>query len=269
MIQFHSRHIDAFQKMHQRHTLPHATLFAGVSGVGKKTCVYEIASFLRTDDVHHSPDVIELDAPSLDEVRALNQTVAKSSFSGGVRVVILDNVQRMNVASKNAFLKTLEEPRSNTIFFLLSPTAESVLPTIRSRCMCFYFTCVNDDTIRELYDTSSIEDLYKVWSGRPAYAQRLLNDEKERDASRQMIDDAGAFLEGAVADRMKLVDVYSEDSKDIERFVEVVLDVARSIPAQYALVRSLCDVLSRASSGNANVVWMVRNEVVARYGDDS
>ena len=53
---------------------------------------------------------------------------------GDVKVVILDGADKMNSASANAMLKTLEEPPDSVLFFLLAESAGRVIPTIRSRC---------------------------------------------------------------------------------------------------------------------------------------
>jgi len=53
------------------------------------------------------------------------------------KVAIVDEVDRMNKAAANAFLKTLEEPPKNTIIFLLTTRPYDLLATTRSRCLQF------------------------------------------------------------------------------------------------------------------------------------
>lgn len=50
------------------------------------------------------------------------------------RFILIDGADRMTPQAANAFLKTLEEPPKLTQFFLVAESAESLLPTIRSRC---------------------------------------------------------------------------------------------------------------------------------------
>ena len=45
----------------------------------------------------------------------------------------------MNVNAANALLKTLEEPPQNSIIFLISDRADTLLPTIKSRCQIWKF----------------------------------------------------------------------------------------------------------------------------------
>ena len=72
-----------------------------------------------------------------NSMRKLVVDMAKSSNQGGRKVGILLDADRMNPASANAFLKTLEEPPEGTTLFLLSTRPYDLLDTIRSRCLKF------------------------------------------------------------------------------------------------------------------------------------
>ena len=72
-----------------------------------------------------------------NSMRKLIVDIAKSSNQGGCKVGILLDADRMNPASANAFLKTLEEPPIGTTLFLLSTRPYDILDTIRSRCLNF------------------------------------------------------------------------------------------------------------------------------------
>ena len=76
-----------------------------------------------------------------NSMRKLIVDIAKSSNQGGYKVGILLDADRMNPASANAFLKTLEEPPNGTTLFLLSTRPYDILSTIRSRCMNFRIPC--------------------------------------------------------------------------------------------------------------------------------
>jgi DNA polymerase-3 subunit delta' len=58
---------------------------------------------------------------------------------------VLVGVDRLNEASANVFLKTLEEPPERTLFLLLTDAPQQLLPTIVSRCQR-----IDLDTAREL-----------------------------------------------------------------------------------------------------------------------
>lgn len=49
------------------------------------------------------------------------------------RFVVIESAESLNLAAANALLKTLEEPPLGSYFFLLTPNASALLPTVRSR----------------------------------------------------------------------------------------------------------------------------------------
>lgn len=58
------------------------------------------------------------------------------------RVFILDGAHTMRRNDADLFLKILEEPPLSATLILLAPAPDSVLPTIRSRCLQFHFAPV-------------------------------------------------------------------------------------------------------------------------------
>ncbi len=72
---------------------------------------------------------------SAEQIREkLIHEVTQTSLAGGWKVGVLVGADRLNEASANAFLKTLEEPPEKTLFLLLSDAPQQLLPTIVSRC---------------------------------------------------------------------------------------------------------------------------------------
>ena len=72
---------------------------------------------------------------SAEQIREkLIHEVTQTSLAGGWKVGVLVGADRLNDASANAFLKTLEEPPEKTLFLLLSDAPQQLLPTIVSRC---------------------------------------------------------------------------------------------------------------------------------------
>ncbi len=70
----------------------------------------------------------------IDEVRLAVAFAQTTSARGRCKVVLLHPVERMNAASANALLKTLEEPAGSARLVLSTSAAELLLPTLRSRC---------------------------------------------------------------------------------------------------------------------------------------
>lgn len=103
---------------------------------------------------------------SADQIREkLIAAVTQTSFGGGWKAGVLVGADRLNDASANAFLKTLEEPPEKTLFLLLSDSPQQLLPTIISRCQR-----IDLDDVRELgepWRSRVVETLSSPLYGKP------------------------------------------------------------------------------------------------------
>jgi DNA polymerase III subunit delta' len=75
------------------------------------------------------------------QLRAV-QRAAYFKPQGRRRVFILDGADTMRWNDADLFLKILEEPPDSATLILLAPTPDSLLQTIRSRCLQFHFAPV-------------------------------------------------------------------------------------------------------------------------------
>ena len=72
---------------------------------------------------------------TVDDIRdKIIEKIGMTSQGGGWKVGVLVDADRMQAASANAFLKTLEEPPAKTLFLLLAGSMQGMLPTVISRC---------------------------------------------------------------------------------------------------------------------------------------
>ncbi len=83
------------------------------------------------------------------QLRAV-QRAAYFKPQGRRRIFILDGADTMRWTDADLFLKILEEPPESATLILLAPNPDSLLPTIRSRCLQFHFGPVPADAIESL-----------------------------------------------------------------------------------------------------------------------
>jgi len=90
------------------------------------------------------PDPVRLRNPvarpmiRVGQLRAV-QRAAYFKPQGRRRVFILDGADTMRWTDADVFLKILEEPPESATLILLAPSPDSLLQTIRSRCLQFHF----------------------------------------------------------------------------------------------------------------------------------
>ncbi|MCI1983661.1 MAG: DNA polymerase III subunit delta' [Bifidobacteriaceae bacterium] len=70
---------------------------------------------------------------SIDQVRGLIEDSEQMPATAPWRIMIIEDVDRMTERTTNVLLKEIEEPAEHTIWILCAPSAQDVLPTIRSR----------------------------------------------------------------------------------------------------------------------------------------
>ncbi len=69
----------------------------------------------------------------IDQVREIITTSEQLPATAPWRIIIIEDVDRMLERTTNVLLKEIEEPAEHCIWLLCAPSAQDVLPTIRSR----------------------------------------------------------------------------------------------------------------------------------------
>lgn len=179
------RAIDAIAAAYRADRLPHAMIFAGPVGVGKRTTALALAGlFLCEKPADLSPcgkcqSCIAFDAGSHpdyhrvyknlirsikgdDELKPVDLSIdvlreelikkaAMKSIVGVGKVFVVEQADLMNVYGQNSILKTLEEPYGRALVILLTDNPDGLLPTVRSRCRTFRFSPLDVEAVqREL-----------------------------------------------------------------------------------------------------------------------
>ena len=161
-------YFNLFVKLFQKNKLPNTSLLSGLKGSGKATFAYHFANYLlsykeqkkySTNNFAINPNnksykllcnythsnFFLLESNSLDEnikiekVRDVLRFLNKSTYYLNIKIVLIDNAEYLNINSSNALLKVLEEPNSNTFFFVIHNSSHKILDTIKSRCIEFKF----------------------------------------------------------------------------------------------------------------------------------
>lgn len=105
----------------------------------------------------------------IDEVRDLVTTAEQMPRSGPWRIIIIEDVDRMLERTTNVLLKEIEEPSPHTIWLLCAPSAQDVLPTIRSRTRIVNLGVPSDAQVaRYLEDRHDVEHSLAVRAARLA-----------------------------------------------------------------------------------------------------
>ena len=185
MIVGQERAVEQFATAWASRKLHHAWLLGGPKGVGKASFALAAArrvlaeaagpSFdlpgIETGDDHPIVKLVEARSHpdfrwlerllnektgnlnrniKVDQIRELGEFLSLSAALSPWRAVVIDTVDDLETEGANALLKMLEEPPSNTLFFLVSNAPGRLLPTIRSRCRRLDFQKLDDDVMTSI-----------------------------------------------------------------------------------------------------------------------
>jgi DNA polymerase III subunit delta' len=97
-------------------------------------------------------------------MRSFLRQISQTPNRGTRKLAVVYDADRMNIATANAFLKTLEEPPADTTLLLLSTRPYDLLDTIRSRCFHFRIDAQTAESRDERWQAWLAS--YSVWLGR-------------------------------------------------------------------------------------------------------
>ena len=163
--------IGYIQDAVQQNKVSHAYILNGQRGSGKKMLAKlfattlqcetgksepcnECRSCIQANNGNH-PDIITVkhEKPgsiSVDDIRSqVNGDIMIKPYSSPYKIYIIPEADLLTVQAQNALLKTIEEPPEYAIIFLLTENADSLLPTIRSRCVMLKLRNIKDKLVKK------------------------------------------------------------------------------------------------------------------------
>ena len=259
----------------------HAYLFTGPAGVGRRTLALRFAQALncptpltpgqpcgacRTCEQiermqHTDLSVVQAEGPGgtlkVEQVRDLQHTLSLLPYQAPYRVALLLRFQEANANAQNALLKTLEEPPEHVVLLLTADSAESLLPTVASRCEVLRLRSLAVAELERLLcdeqhlPAEEARLLAHLASGRPGYALRLHRHPEVLQQRREVLDEMIDLLGANRRQRFAYVERVYRDKGQLRFALETWLSFWR-------------DLLLAASGASRAPVNLDRQEQIAR-----
>ena len=200
MIIGHQKQWQFLRKSLELGKLSHAYLFSGETQLGKKNLALEFAKLINGEnfDFGH-PDLILIEPYEgreiqIIQIRELIQKLSLKPYSAFLKVAMIDQAHLMNSEAQNCFLKTLEEPKGNTILILITEAPETLFPTIRSRCEIIKFYPVKISEIENYLESQGISKekskaIARLSLGRPGLAIDFLTNPQKLENQKKIIEE--------------------------------------------------------------------------------
>ncbi len=170
-----------FAKAVLSNTLPHALLFVGALGSGKKTLAKELAAALNCEnkqsnlhplpchlcntcrridnelftDIHYVKREDGKMSLGVDVIEKMRNDIILSATESEFKIYIIEEAELLTPQAQNAMLTILEEPPAGVIIILLAKEADKILTTIKSRVQTIRMERFRkDEILRYLLDKS-------------------------------------------------------------------------------------------------------------------
>jgi DNA polymerase-3 subunit delta' len=226
--------------------LPHALLFAGLDGVGKRRTALALARILNCESASsgdscdrclscrktasgNHPDLLVVEREGqfirIDRIRDIQRRLRFRPLEGRNRVILIHEAETMRTEAANALLKILEEPPPDNLFILTAPDSTALLPTIASRCLCLRFQPLARPAIAAhltAVHTVSPEraDLVAALAGGSLCRALALLDQEELDRRRQFLETMARIRDVAPTEVLAAAERWSGDKGDLSEDLE-------------------------------------------------
>ena len=173
---------------------------------------------------------------SIEQIRDIQEKLNQKAFLNLKKIAIIEEAEALSEAGSNSLLKTLEEPKSDTIIILLSAKQDSLLSTIKSRCQIFKMKPVAREKIYDyLISKGSLRDLAKEISSFSLGNLKSAKDSFQNAEALQKRDETVKkfikILEGRLYEKMQIIDelVLGSDKSAIIQCIDVWQTVLRDL----------------------------------------
>lgn len=264
----HREQRSLFQRSIQHGRLSHAYMLVGPAGIGKMQFARLLAMsvFCRAHELHELqvcgecracrgflanswPDYSEIGLPDGKQIIPISAIVGDDDNRGrsGLcyelsrgpqaserRVAVINDAGQMSTEGANALLKTLEEPPADSLILLICDNADTLLPTIRSRCQAIRFFPLPDADIKDIL-----------------LSEELV--ESEADAAA-----VAGLSEGSLQTAMQLLNPELRKLKAAVARGIVQLEQMQPLQLSSTIVSSLEEISSSTAEQRQNAQWLLR-----------
>lgn len=231
--------------------IAHAYLFIGPANLGKFKLAVEFAKIIQRPGEEGAvseqardcgikiengtdPDVLIVDPLkggeedssegkniSIEEIRNLEHQLSLFPYKSKYKIAIVNQAHKFTPEAVNAFLKTLEEPRGNSVIILIAENRHLLPATLVSRAETIRFWPVKDKVISDFLvgkglSGTDAEKIAVFSQGRPGAAIDLMNNKEMLSDYAEELEKFRRFIGGKLEDRFSFAEKMAKGEEKIQ-----------------------------------------------------
>ncbi len=266
MILGHQKQWQFLKNSHKLGKLSHAYLFSGPESIGKKTLAVEFIKFLNCQAEKSSlkpcqgcrscrdiekgayPDFILIEpevSPStkistgkeeikIAQIRKMENYLSLCPYLSSFKVAVIDKAHCMTQEAQNSFLKTLEEPKGNTLFILVTEYPETLLATVLSRVQKINFYPVKREEIEGYLKSENVsqekaKEITELSLGKPGRAIDFIKNPQKLEEVKNKIKEIDKVAKSALYYRFQYVKNLTERKENLREILDIWLRYFRKL----------------------------------------
>lgn len=245
MIVGHKTQWQFLRQIAENARVPQAMIFSGQDSLGKKKVALEFVKLLSCQEKdfkkkpcqncssckiiekNQHPD-LNLIAPEkkeiqISQIRGLQGNLNFKSQISSFKFAIIDQAETLNSQAQNCLLKTLEEPRGDSLLILVTSQPKSLFSTIYSRCQILKFYPLSLREIEAYFKSqvsfSELEKIFIISQGRPGKIIEFLNNPQKFSSAFKSFKEIENLLKLNLAEKFSFSKKFFEEETNGENLV--------------------------------------------------
>lgn len=244
--------------------IAHSYLFVGAANLGKFLMAKEFAKSLSCRngfsgnscgecakclaiDRETDPDVLFINSPdgkfsderreekksiSVEEIRLLQHHLSLFPYDSKYKIAIVNEAHKFTAEAINAFLKTLEEPKGNSIIILVADNSKFLLKTLISRTQAIRFWPLKNEVIENLLigrgaSLAKAKEISAISSGKPGLAIGFLEDPRKIADYCEKEYNFWSFVQANLSGKMIFLESLFKKEEDVKDILQLWMLYAR------------------------------------------
>jgi Rad3-related DNA helicase len=210
---------------------------------------------------------IESKTISVEEIRSLQHHLSLFPYNSKYKIAVIDEAHKFTEQAINAFLKTLEEPKGNSVIILIADDSKFLLKTLISRMQVIRFWPLKDEVIENFLisrntPVQKVKIISSISSGRPGLAVDFSRDEQKISDYLKMEEVFWSFFKSNLSEKIIFLENLSKNEENIQDILKFWLLCLRKNFLQKYLARDNSNNDSEAENGLKKIVDAVNSLII-------